>query len=316
MTWPCYGGWPTARRADNGTFRGKRCGGTGRGFKVHSQRCVSSGRRTRLRPLMGLLSSLVVGSPMTARQPTTHVIRAGGAGRLIFCSSNEESAAVQKPQESVEKLWSPELTAERRGVKECNLEHVFSLPSAATSSEGESSSAAPPELSTCCICLEDIQRNTNALHCPHCTMEAHPFCLERWFTSGRGLVPKESASCPSCRRSIDWDTMALRARREGRRPLGSMLRTSENSQNAFQPDAPNGLLVGGFQHCEPAVATSSPRISPRTARLERGGGRCIALPTAGLASAMFCARAPTVPATPRPRGMSVRRAVPPGPLVL
>lgn len=84
---------------------------------------------------------------------------------------------------------------------------------------------APPPAEQCIICLEDIDKAP--LRCSKCTMCAHPACLAKWFgsettTSVQAGLPKSSASCPSCRTKLDWDALALQARRK-RMPLGMSL---------------------------------------------------------------------------------------------
>ena len=111
---------------------------------------------------------------------------------------------------------------------------------------GAPSPAKPPSpLPVCCICLEDIEEDARSrsgpMRCSQCTMQAHPACLSRWFaaeaakpsprpppanSSGPHPLPqparpastaptllRSTASCPSCRCELDWDALALQARR-------------------------------------------------------------------------------------------------------
>lgn len=111
-----------------------------------------------------------------------------------------------------------------------------------------------------------------SLRCPKCTMVAHASCLARWFSSGMAgsstsNLPRSRATCPSCRAQLDWDALALEARRD-RMPLQSMIRVDCN-QAAF-----NRCPSDNEQHIrEFALIPRRAVSSPRTRRQEQRGGR-------------------------------------------
>ena len=142
------------------------------------------------------------------------------------------------PGLSASALWSPPgpsdaPSAERRRPIEHRIRGLFcrSEPeqkesvSAAADAAKSKEEAPPSPFPVCCICLDDMtEGKQHHLRCPQCTMQAHSRCLARWFQSeqtclaGRGAplngpFLRSSATCPSCRGELDWDALALQARR-------------------------------------------------------------------------------------------------------
>ena len=174
------------------------------------------------------------------KQQQNVVVVKGTRSKLCFggapSGSGASSLSVQLPSSPV--LWSPEpATTPSAGVGsrgrakplECKLRGLFECKAAADDKENDKkapSKKASPIGATCCICLEDMtpDKPAHQLSCPQCTMRAHATCLEQWFASDAAAkgnrvgqpvatLPKTTASCPSCRCELDWDALALQARR-------------------------------------------------------------------------------------------------------
>ena len=215
---------------------------------------------------LGVYAMVLVGlfpSSPAARVAASHVVKGhNGGGRLCF-GRTDPAASVQLPSDEPGDLWSPPPKSPqpiRQRMRD--LGHMFAArgtpPKAAAP-------PAEPVLSpdaTCCICLEDAVEGGGSgigqrlcsmrctapevLRCPQCTMTAHPTCLARWFgtsvgASGNGPLPKSSAHCPNCRCVLDWDALALQARRKKMPALSMVLAASnaefdkENHRGSFVP---------------------------------------------------------------------------------
>ena len=192
-----------------------------------------------------ILSSIDLSPLASARQQ--RVVRGIARGGLVFSDAGlASSLAVQQlPSSPAENLWSPADDKEQRqqqrtrqqdskgrratrprhsGAKD--LEHIFSaFPALAVADAAlEADDATAAAECSCVICLESCESDAaGTLRCPQCSMCAHATCLQRWFATGTSrfeasslappLMPKSSASCPSCRGPLDWDALALQARR-------------------------------------------------------------------------------------------------------
>ena len=200
-----------------------------------------------------VVSGLPSSPPLSAR--AHHVVRGVGGG-LVF-GAGPAAAAVQLPSSPAANLWSPltgtppsQLCHGRyRGSaasKTRDLEYIFAaMPSLTLGDDGEAAIGKDEGdvPATCVICLEACDPSSRAvvLACPQCSMQAHARCLSRWFSSSSGMAGNEpqianvttSASCPSCRGSLDWDALALEARRQAKRvPLGLALDHGNKSISA------------------------------------------------------------------------------------
>ena len=209
------------------------------------------------------------------------VLRRGVSSTLSFGAASSPAAVhvvSTVTAETRDALWSPEAASDdgpggRRNER--SLVRYFVEGERQRQREGGNDTAAPlaaapppaspSAVNTCCICLDEIQpvttseRRTHTLRCPQCTMRAHSKCLARWFAAHAAserlrnappnsqvlstCIPKSTASCPSCRCELDWDVLAIQARRK-RLPLGNLL--ARNQDAGFtRPKPPAAARRGG-----------------------------------------------------------------------
>lgn len=148
-------------------------------------------------------------------------------------------------------------------------------------------------LPACCICLEDIEEarggsRSGPMRCSQCTMQAHPACLSKWFAAevgkaqpagSTGVLSKSTASCPSCRCELDWDALALQARRPSGRTVIRMPTTQgarRASKERFShptPPPPGAPRNAGSPRTSPFFSPMrSVLFTPAAARGEQAGG--------------------------------------------
>ena len=207
-------------------------------------------------------SGLAIGMPIVGLVPVSPSFRSQtqlsktvviGRGRFCFERAGQTASAVQLPSCPADELWSPPSEPEHRHQSHMpDLEFIFAVNERLSDAMQAASSSlaleAPGE--DCCICLEEIAAAAHgcrptALKCPQCSMRAHPACLAKWFgtaatsCSQTGL-PRSSVSCPNCRGALDWDALALMARRKEQvMPLAMTLAASNKVfNNGTRPFTP------------------------------------------------------------------------------
>jgi hypothetical protein len=182
---------------------------------------------------MPLVQPPLPASPLKASH---QVIRGVGRGSLCFSRSSPAHAIQLAADNVLDDVWSPV-------VQRCpkSLEHIFSTHGLAAAlsdctDEAREFEKQEEHESVCVICIEECDNKSSVLRCPQCSMEAHARCLGRWFSSksqSRSTdLPKSYAMCPGCRKSLDWDALALQSRRK-RMPFGSMVNTNVQTEDDF-----------------------------------------------------------------------------------
>jgi len=175
-----------------------------------------------MRLALSSLSNALTPSLPAAERKKYAVRRGAGGGALVF---EARTPAERKPPDGPAALWSP---AGRVALEAKVPAGLFeSAPQQAEDLILPQQEPKPsPAGSKCLVCLEPV--GAQRLECSQCTMVAHVPCLAKWFASDAcpppsaaanplnrlvGGLPRSHQSCPQCRSVLDWDALALQARR-------------------------------------------------------------------------------------------------------
>ena len=254
-------------------------------------------RHRRGNLLASIVSPSTMAAPRNAISNGANILVRGLRNRFFFSALTMSPGAEPEvtqipptPRAAATALWSPGRAdaggrAERMQAQplERNVRGLFSNAAPGTPQkvceECDDNTPVVPisPIPVCCICLDDMDtvKASNRLRCPQCTMQAHARCLSHWFQSeaasaNRRLpqnsqgspLPKTTATCPNCRSELDWDALALQARR-GTMPLNMAL---ASGNDAFRPKPESAALAQPGQVAVAPATTASSSMRPTDAR--------------------------------------------------